>query len=186
MVFEEYETAEWMAFKDHLEGLVRSYEIIYQKHFRSGIHKGIAFTQFTESKILLYIHLIMNHCEGLFHKATATLPEIVVRESCKPKGSSTTNSNIPKKSPSAAANRCDKERQRYNKGSNYPRKNRVFLLCPVPCTKISCVTQQADYHFKTSQFFTVFCASRRKQFFCARMKNFLLPRWHVFLLITNF
>ena len=98
----------------HLEGLVRSYETIYLKHFRSGTHRGIPFNRFTESKILLYIHLIMNHCEGLFDKATASLPETVLRESCKPKGSSTTTSKIPQKSPSAAADRCNKERQRYN------------------------------------------------------------------------
>ena len=107
--FEVLQKADWKAVKYQLNTSIRSYETMYKKHFRSGTHKGIDFDEFTDSEILQYIHILMQTHEGLFEKATASLPEKCFRESCNAKGSS-----IPQKLLSASAVKGNAEKERFN------------------------------------------------------------------------
>ena len=108
--FEVLQKADWKAVKYQLNTSIRSYETMYKKHFRSGTHKGIDFEGFTDSKILHYIHFLMQAHAGLFQQATASLPEKCFRESCNAKGSSST----PKKELSASAVKGNAEKERFN------------------------------------------------------------------------
>ena len=108
--FEVLQKADWKAVKYQLNTSIRSYETLYKMHYKSGTHKGIDFDEFTDSKILHYIHILMQAHDGLFQKATASLPENCFRESCNAKGSSST----PKKELSASAVKGNAEKERFN------------------------------------------------------------------------
>ena len=55
--------------KYQLNTSIRSYETMYKMHYKSGTHKAIDFDEFTDSKILHYIHILMQAHDGLFQKA---------------------------------------------------------------------------------------------------------------------
>jgi len=133
--FEVLQKADWKAVKYQLNTSIRSYETLYKMHFKSGTHKGIDFDEFTDSKILHYIHILMQAHDGLFQKATASLPEKCFRESCNAKGSSSTPT--PKKELSASAVKGNAEKERFNNTNEIRVRNLQFGI--LMSTKIQSV-----------------------------------------------